>query len=352
MFLKLIKILHCSDLHLSAGEKDYSFNVLKEITDAAQNTDFLVLCGDTFDTYADAETLRSDFRKLISGLECTVILLPGNHENLKSNNRKLKPLDFGNIIIAEEKPFGFHIFNNLEILTIPHNINYRNYTEWKVPEKTKDFRICMAHGTVSGITYSGPDEEGGAVIDIDLFRRFNSDYAALGHIHTPITDQNNNIYYPGSARIWRKGETGQRFYNIVEIDKKLKVKQIPLISSGQYREYGLLLSLEGDAPDISGIDSVWSEYDWIVINFTGIVEDEKTVSELDKTLTKKYSGIVRKFEINRENVSVLEGISSQVIAKKFLEAWGKKEHETKREIWLKSREIALNKIKSHLMAKK
>ena len=112
-------------------------------------------------------------------------------------------------------------------------------------------------------------------------------------------DKNNNIYYPGSARIWRKGETGPRIFNKIELDKSLEIKQIPVISAGQYREYNLFLSLEGDAPDISRIETDWSENDWIYLSLAGIVEDEKIVSELDKKLTDKYSKTVRKFEINR-----------------------------------------------------
>ena len=347
-------ILHCSDIHLSVSEEEYSFDVLREILNAALNVDILLFTGDIFDTFTDAEELRSSFRKELSRLNCISILIPGNHESLKANNRKLSSLDFGEVIIAEEKPFGLHTFDSLEILTIPHNTNYRNYLEWKVPVKNRDFRICMAHGIVSGITYTGPDEDGGAVIDSELFRRFNIDYAALGHIHTPVIDKQNNIYYPGSARIWRKGETGPRFFNLIEIDKEIKINQVPITTAGQYREYSLLLNLKGEAPDISKINSDWSENDWIDINLSGIVEDEKTVSELDKALTVKYSKLVRRLEINRENISVLEGISSQIIAKKFLEAWKNREPDNtqSRDIWLKSREIALNKIKTILTAKK
>ncbi len=362
--METVLLLHCSDIHLSASEKEYSLNVLKEIIKAAadNNVDFLLFSGDTFDTFTDAEELRSEFRKEISELKCISILLPGNHENLKANNRQLSSLDFGDIIIAEEKPFGLHTYDFLEILTIPHNTDYRNYLEWKVPEKNRNFRICMAHGIVSGITYTGPDEDGGTVLDSDLFRRFNIDYAAMGHIHTTITNNTDKVYYPGSARIWRKGEAGPRFFNLIELNrdikddikKDIKIKQIPIINAGQYREYKLLLSLEGKPPQISKINIDWSKNDWIDINLSGIVEDEKIVSELDKTLKEKYLKTVRRLDINRENISVLEGISTQVIAKRFLEAW--KDHEpdnpAARNIWLKSREISLNKIKTLLLAKK
>jgi hypothetical protein len=141
-------------------------------------------------------------------------------------------------------------------------------------------------------------------------------------------------------------------YNKIEIGDSISVQQVPLKAAGQYRDYNLLLSLEGDVPGIGETAKDWSEYDWIYISFSGIVEDEKAVSMLDKTLTERYSGNVRRIEINRDNISVLEGISTYSIVKKFLEEWKKREKETDRETWLKSREIALNKIKSYIMAKK
>lgn len=355
-------ILHAADLHLCDSEREYSLSVLEEIVALALSRDvaFLLLSGDTFDSFDDVESLRSSFRKAFEKLppSCEVLLLQGNHEDLGRGKRDLRSLDLGPITLLADTPFSLIARDGVEFLTIPHQANYSDYRQWKVPQKQKTLRIAVAHGVVVGVSYAGPDQETGAgVLDPDIFTRFGVDYAALGHIHIRRRENSNNtiISYPGSARVWRRGELGERGVCLLNTDDLMTVDFLSLKSAGQYREYDLPLSLEGKARNLVKEARSWSSSDWIHISFTGLVEEENVVASLEAALQKKHGDKVRKLEIVRDEVSVLPGISSQPLASRFLALWELREpepgQELKMRVWLRAREMALAEIKSVLEAR-
>ena len=220
------RILHASDLHLSLSEKDYTLSVLEEIFTCAEqnNADYLLFAGDTFDSFSDAEKLRTDFRVKVNNFisntksGCRIIMIPGNHETHKQGSRKLASLDFGNITLVEEKPYSFFELNNIEFFVIPYSGSYSDSFEWELPEKKSRFRIAIAHASVSDLPYACIDKEDEtSVLDMDFFSYHKVDYAALGHIHSShiFSRGNSFISYPGAARIWRKGEKGSCYVNLV-----------------------------------------------------------------------------------------------------------------------------------------
>ncbi len=356
-------ILHAADLHLCDSEREYSLSVLEEIVALALSRDvaFLLLSGDTFDSFDDVECLRSSFRKASEKLppSCEVLLLQGNHEDLGRGKRDLQSLDLGPVTLLVDTPFSLIERDGVEFLTIPHQANYSDYRQWKVPQKKqKTLRIAIAHGVVVGVSYAGPDQETGAgVLDPDIFTRFGVDYAALGHIHIRRRENSNNtiISYPGSARVWRRGELGERGVCLLNTDELLRVDFLALKSAGRYREHTLPLSLEGKAADLSKEARSWSSTDWIHISLTGLVEEESVVASLEAELRKQHGDKVRKLEIVRDDVSVLPGISSQPLASRFLALWDLKEpqpeQQVERRIWLRARELALAEIKRVLEAR-
>lgn len=354
----MIKLLHCADLHLSVDEKEYSLNVLKEIIGKAKskNVDYLLFCGDIFDSFTDAEELRSDFRDILSSLSnCEVLYLPGNHEDRLKGNNQLCRLDFGNATLLHETPFQLIRRDGIEFFSIPHQTDYSDYTEWTVPPKERPVRIAIAHGTVLGLTYSGlEEEEGSSILDPDIFERYEVDYAALGHVHSGRVQRIGNVIcaYSGSARVWRlhERETGSRGIYLIEIrdDGNITPEFIPLESAGQYRKHTVPLSLEGNITGLDEIAREWGKNDAIELEMTGIVEYENIVAELVINLEKTYRPQLRYIKINRDSVEGMSGIVSQPIAKKFLELWEKKKPASEDDIkvWMRARELALKEIKA------
>ncbi len=354
----MVQLIHCADLHLSQSERDYSLAVLSEIITVVEEykAPYLILAGDIFDSFESAEALKSEFRKRIYSLKnlCEILFLPGNHEELQGKNRSLSSLDLGPVTLLERKPFQMALRESVEFLAIPHQENYSDYRDWAIPEKKMSTRIAIAHGVVAGLSYTGTEEEsGGSALDPDIFLRFQVDYAALGHIHNRKNEAIDGITlsYPGSARVWRRKEFGERGVNLVSLDKNIEVLFLPLSSAGQYREYNLPLNLMGEAEGLESIGNEWKEPDWIQLIFSGIVENENDAAAMEEELLRKHRKI-RKIEVDREKVSAFPGIASHPLAKEFLRIWKQMEPDEDRlyekAAWLRAREMALGEIKNHL----
>lgn len=203
----MIKLLHCADLHLSVAEKEYSLRVLKEIADRAKSekVDYLLFCGDVFHSYQDLQKMQQEFCRMLSGVNNRRILfLPGNHEELGCSDPALDKFSWGNIELMATKPFGFircgEGDDQIEFLAVPHQKQYERYLDWPVPRKEAKYRIALAHGFVSGMSFTGLDEEGGMTLDPGMFKEYQVDYVALGHVHKGETKRFEGIQfcYPGS----------------------------------------------------------------------------------------------------------------------------------------------------------
>lgn len=375
----MFRVLHAADLHLSVAEKEYGLGVFAELLDLArrERADFLLFCGDLFDTFDDAEALRAEVRTLLSrareaagpgGRGCEFLFLPGNHEALRRGSRDLARLDFGDASLLAAAPFLWFRRERdgaaVEFLAIPHQDDYAGYGQWKVPAKAAPWRIALAHGIVAGMAYRGPDAEGGGTaLDPDLFARFQVDYAALGHIHGrrhqslgPLT-----LAYPGSSRVWRKHEGGPRGANLIELpafsgtatSRPLEPAFRPLLSAGEYRHYALRLSLEGEPPDLDRLAAAWGPRDSVELELSGVVEDERAVARLADEVQARHGRRVRALEINRDGVSALAGISSNPVARRFLESWqarpeARDAQHPRHQAWLKARDLALLHLKQSL----
>jgi DNA repair exonuclease SbcCD nuclease subunit len=361
------RLLHAADLHLSEDEKEYGLSVFAALIETAhrERADYLLFCGDLFDTYADAERLKGEVRKLLGAPPFEFLYLPGNHEGIRKGGGDLSRLDLGAAVVLHSAPWGFSRRGRggvpVEFLAVPHQESYAGYGSWQVPPKEARWRVALAHGLVAGMAYRGPDDEGGAsALDPDLFQRFGVDYAALGHIHGGRKQALGPVLfaYPGSTRVWRRNESGARGAWLVDLPAEGALPApafIPLAAAGEFRRYALPLSLEGDPPDLEPLAKGWGPADFIVLSFTGIVEDENAVAALAERLRARYAGRVRKFEIERDEVASLPGIADQPLARRFLEAWEKRVPaadaagaDERRSEWLRARELALAALKAGL----
>lgn len=361
------RLLHAADLHLNEEDKEYGLSVFADLLEAArrERADYLVFCGDLFDTFADAERLRADFRRMLGAPAFEFLWLPGNHEEIRKGGGDLSRLDWGSATLLPTLPFSLCCRDRggarVEFLAIPHQESYAGYGSWQVPPKQARWRVAMAHGSVAGMSYRGPDDEGGAAaLDPDIFQRFHSDYAALGHIHGRRQETLGAVIcaYPGSTRVWRRNENGARGAWLVDLPAAGVLSPpvfVPLAAAGEFRSYALPLSLEGVPPDIERLASAWGPADHIDLRFTGIVEDETAVAALENSLRARFGARVRRLEIDRDGVSALPGIADQPLARRFLEAWEKRKPlvgtpagDAAHADWIRARELALNALKSGL----
>lgn len=366
------RYLHCADLHICAAEKDYCFSVLDEIVTAAKSreVDGIIFAGDTFNSPDEVKSLSKAFSISIERLnqKCRVLILPGNHESLSQGSSGLERAYFPERVqILSKKPFDFFTIMDTEFLSVPHQKSYPDYFNWPIPPKSQVPRIIIAHGTVDDMVYRGPDEteqeEGGGTFGSDFFRKLSGDYAALGHIHSGRTRLSGSckLRYPGSPRVWRKGESGEHGVIFLKIEKdpsgfyKIDDRFIELESAGTYREAEVELSPEGDPDDFSDQIKNLSSNDYLCLKLQGRVESMDRVKNLVQKLRMKYTPLVRRLEIDPESVSNIEGIAGNPLVKKFLQEWKKmKPEEDDQEalrIWSASRRAGLESIEKFRNAK-
>jgi DNA repair exonuclease SbcCD nuclease subunit len=356
------RIIHCADLHLSVDEREYSLGVLDEIVGVARDkkADVLVFAGDLFDSFADAHALRGDVRKHLAPLEnrCRGLFVPGNHEFRGNPNANYGTMDFSPLTLARAHPFELVELSGIEFLCIPHQPDYSAYQQWEIPQKSLKPRVAVAHAQVPGLAgYTGMSEEEeieAGAMDPGLFARCKAEYAALGHIHKRGNRLVNgvHIHYPGSARVWRSGETGERMVIMVTLDNGIAVESIPLSSAGEYRYCEIPLGFDGKAEVPAEMNNgAWGVHDYIEIRLSGFVEDEHSAADYERELVQlQTSSRIRKIKVERDAVTALSGISTKSIAKRFLAEWKKREpgEAAEKARWLKAREIGLKTISGFL----
>ncbi len=365
------KILHTADLHLKRDGEDrsYGLSVLDElvsIANARRATHFLI-CGDLFDSFADfsdsglIEDVKKSFNKLSA--ECAVIFISGNHENLgKAAGERLSAYNFGKIRFVAEKPELLE-YAGVEIIAVPFMNDYSGLASAIFPDK-KNFRIVMIHGTNSSV-YSGPDaeldgmESGVARISDLLMLKLQADYAALGHIHSARQGKYEGItaVYPGSPRVWRKGETGPRTAMFIETGENgiAAMESIEIRSAGQYREVRVPINVDGSfANDIATRlmrEAEKSPNDWYEIIFSGVAEDSNLFEERKTDLHSSLSSRLRKCTLNSIGVRTLSALSDNSAARAFLEAMEKcrpSEDGDRMQAWLQARIMGLEQINEEI----
>ena len=356
------KVIHLADLHISQAERRYSLAVFDEIVELCRTTgaDLLLLAGDLFDSYPDAAALAPELREHAAALpeSCRAIAIPGNHEGLQRAGEPRKSLELGRITWITGEPFERHGPAGLDLFAIPFRASYAEYLTWRIAEASGRPRIVMLHGTLAGMWFSGfeEDEEPTAAIDPDLFSRFDAAYAALGHLHTPHLERLDRctVCYPGSARVWRRGESEPRGVQLLEFSDEtlLHQERITLATAGRYRRLELPVGLDGSRAHAELDDYPLDRADYLEVVLSGLVESKAECAQLERALQRRIGPHVRRLEIDTEHLEPVSGVSSLPLARRFLEHWHRRlQHAAtpqERELLLEARRCGLGKIKQRI----
>ena len=322
-----MRFIHTADLHLAVEAKEYSLSVLAEIgaVAARERAAAIVFAGDTFDSFPDAYQLRGDFARWAEGLPAgmDVLVLPGNHEELGRGSNSLSALSFGaRVRLVSGMPFERVTIADTEFLLFPFRSGYLDPASLQIPTRVAPARVAVMHGTVAGMAFTGDNSEEAenSLIDPAMFARLDVRYAALGHLHGARDRREGGtlIAYPGSARVWRKGERGPRGVCLVETDAgAATMRRVTIVSAGEYREYRCAVALDGRTTDIERIASEWTPADMVSVILTGIVDDENAVVALQDAIRSAHAGRVRVLDILND-VEPVAGIAAHPAASKFL----------------------------------
>ena len=323
----------------------------------------LLLAGDVFDSFDAAEALREPFRRRVERLavRCRVLFLPGNHDEQRQGRRRLGALDLGPVTLLDRRPFSLVRFpeDGVEVVGVPERPGYDDCRSWDVPAKAAPVRIVLAHGIVPGMAYTGPaasDEDGETPpgqLEPRLFRELAADYAALGHLHgrRQAVEDGVTLSYPGSARVWRRGESGERgVWRLAAGGNGVTSEFVPLRAAGRYRVSEVPVELSGSVDLAPLRPERWHRNDWVVLRATGVVEDENALAGVLDGLRRRYAGAVRRLEIDARGCEAMPGIASQPLARRFLEVWEASEPRDpdERPAWLRARQLGLLAIRQEL----
>ncbi len=339
-----LRLFHSADLHLSTTERDYAFEVLQELVYHCRRLEAhaWLLSGDVFDSHEDLRALAADFHRDLAELSgVPVVMIPGNHELSGGKAMAdLTPLEAAagdGFRLATQVPYTLlHPAGlDLELLAVPFQRGYGDYAHWRPPAKERRWRVALLHGVVNGLTYTGASEEDEhAVIDPDLFARLGLDYAALGHIHTRGEARFGACvaHYPGSGRVWRRGETGARHATLVTLDDAgVRTEAVALQSAGAFHvrcgaldESGALIGHAGPDALLESLRATYGPADWVRVELGGLVEDLTAAEALQRALARGGEGHFRRLEVVLADVVAAERLRDHPLVRSFDALWRKR----------------------------
>lgn len=330
-----MKLLHLSDLHLGKRVNEFSMledqkyilnQILQIVINEQVNT--VLIAGDVYDKSvpsAQAVTLFDDFLTRLEALECTVLLIAGNHDSPER-------LAFGAHLLQKSRVYLSPVFDGrLTCCTL--NDEYGELDVWLMPflkpsvvrpfypedtmESYQDAAavvlrsnpphqgrrsILVAHQFVTGAKTGGSEElsVGGAEnIDAALFAAY--DYVALGHIHSPQQVGRETVRYCGSPLKYSLSEArGTKSVTLITFNQpgEIDIKLCPLTPlhdlrtiRGTYDEVTARTFYEGTATD-----------DYLHITLT----DETEVLDAVGKLRSIYPNVMR---VDYDNTRTRAGAS-------------------------------------------
>ncbi|MEM5947118.1 metallophosphoesterase family protein [Spirochaetia bacterium 38H-sp] len=317
--MKNLALLHFADLHVSEKERDYSMSILNEIINAASSCDAIVIAGDLFDSFSDMSALWKPVMGLFASYDRPVIYCAGNHEYLEKGKHSFSEfLPADNVFFVSEPGLSVISPDSLdtEFVVLPFYPGDSSFDAAAVPDFSGKKRVFVSHGTLGGMYEFFSNEDDFAVISPSVLEAVSADYAALGHIHSAFYQKKDGcvLCYPGSSRVWRKGESGKRSCMRVSLGTSVEVERVFLDEAGEWKE----LSVIAGADDIFSLaDTDLSLSDYLTIRLDGIMDNMQAASEFKKKIEELFAGRVRKLDID-DNVDYLSKMSEYRIVKLFL----------------------------------
>lgn len=386
-----LRLFHTADLHLTtrAPERNYALAVLDELVYHCRRlqADAWLLCGDIFDTPDDLEALAPEFAERLKELEgLPVLMIPGNHELAGGRGPatlagavadSLAPA----VTLVHRTPFELHRPEGLdvELLALPFQTGYADFMDWTLPPRERRWRVGLLHGTVNGMAYtgeSGEDEHG--IIDPHLFSRLELDHAALGHIHNRREARFNEggracqAHYPGSARVWRRGESGPRRATLIVLgggesdagSTQIRTEAVEIKEAGEYRSLAVPLGDDGQPLEhadaralVTSLAERFGPRDWVRLELEGFIEARAPAEALQRALERAAEGKFRAFDVTLGNLVEAERLKGHPLVRGFDAQWRRRydqaiadDDEQEAALLARARRLALEAIRERLEA--
>ncbi len=223
-----LRVLHTSDLHLSAGNPR-TLEALEHILDVArqENADIVTIAGDMFDSARDANELRPQLRDLLSENGFEILVLPGNHDATAFTQNTFYGNDVFPLI---DKPVTVREYEDLLIAGVPFRERLDDDVALRIRE-VSDFtgtKILLLHCTLDIGLGSGGFGEEEAIrympVSSAKLAGLGFDYILAGHFHSSLHEQKlasgGLFVYPGSPVSLTRKERGRRSAYLIDTESK------------------------------------------------------------------------------------------------------------------------------------
>lgn len=219
-----MKILHTADIHLHT-QHPRRMEALHKVVDLGrrEDIDLLLIAGDLFDDYPQAELLRGEVRRLFSNLPYKVLAIPGNHDERAFSEECYYGSDF---IALTDRPRTIKDFGNWRIVALPYGDgSFAPLIDTLKKAADPNMKnILVLHCTWSLPHYSSQDYGGDLLrylpVTEAMLTGLGYDYILAGHFHTCYRQRKlpcGAIFvYPGSPVSISTREQGRRSVNIVD----------------------------------------------------------------------------------------------------------------------------------------
>jgi DNA repair exonuclease SbcCD nuclease subunit len=326
-----MKFIHAADVHLSEPEEDYGFEALAEILGLCRSrgADALVLAGDLFDSYESLKALYPRFRKELESAPCPVLAISGNHDLLRGPG-DLSRFDFGERVrfvhSAPERSIVDSPSGACEFLLYPYGCPVA-----PLDGGTRGLpRVVVAHGALPELNWLGPESEEGeskrSCLDSRSITSLKPAYVALGHIHDARSGSLGPTLfaYPGSARVWRRGEEGPRTALLARIEGgAASCEPLALSSPGEYRRVTVELGESGgiDQAALGRLLGGCGPRDWLSLSFSGVAQREGEFRQAAEACRASLAAAFRKVDADCSEVFYLGDSGDTEAARAFRSAW-------------------------------
>ncbi|MCX7883084.1 MAG: metallophosphoesterase [Brevinematales bacterium] len=341
-----MKIALISDLHVAA-----SLPWTQQVWEAflsrveEENISLVVVGGDLFDSLDDAYTLRQWLAHSVDKTRISRLLwIVGNHDLTNPTTGKqvyrLADMNFGEKVEVCLTP-DLWVEDGIEIMGYPFPlVRTEEEREAFSPSKLlsrfpspEQRRIAVAHvGLASWVPHMSEEAE---VIPKTFATMFQCERVFLGHIHQRLED---GVYRTlGSARVWRKGESGEHGYLVYDTETHTeRFENLPEGRVFQEKEVFVFYDQVEDREE-----KPFSSHTWLHFDLYGVVQNDAQKEKIKDHLRQKYTNVAE-ITFDEEGLFLSSVLANHPVWQIFLSKWEKHYEaspEEEKSLWLLAREI-------------
>jgi DNA repair exonuclease SbcCD nuclease subunit len=245
-----LSFVHAADFHLGANLRRFGpagtrleiaqYRALERTLEAAaaRGADFVLICGDLFDSRNPSLFVIEKTQKIVCGFpQVTIFILPGTHDFL-SDGSALSPSNSqwapaNAVILDDRQPMPIHpAGSNAYLYFHPNQTNRSTRSPIHDFERIREkgYHIGLAHGSLN---LGGPGFDSDFPINPAEIEKTGLDYLALGHWHSPRIENYGRTVavYPGIPQpvSYSDPERGSVFF--VRIAENTPIAPEPIATS-------------------------------------------------------------------------------------------------------------------------